>query len=92
VKAAYHLAHPVGPVDCVDLKRSEISFSAVAPDEARSIRRLVLDAARVPEDRTIFRIKEYAKAIIVRSDLVQRLHDAGVGGFELLDLDAPIMI
>ncbi len=50
------------------------------------------DGRSCPPDATLFRIKEQPQTLIVRSDLVERLRKAGVGGFELLELDTPVMI
>jgi hypothetical protein len=92
VKARYFMVHPTGPEDCVDLQRSEITWSAMEPETAHTITRLVLDPKRVPSSRSIFRIKEFPRAIIVRSDLVKRLEEAGATGYRLLELDSEILI
>lgn len=88
----YCVAHLLGTADCVDLKKSEYEWSAMEPTEVHTFDRLVLDPKRIPEDQTLFRIKEQPRSKIIRSDLVERLEDAGVGGLELWKLDAPIAL
>ncbi len=90
VPQPYFLAHLLGTADCVDLERSQYVRSSFRPDLIQIMKRLVLDPARIPQEATIFRIKEQPETMIVRSDLVERLREAGVGGFELWELDTPI--
>jgi hypothetical protein len=92
LKASYCLAHLLGTVDCVDLKKSDYERSAMDPESILAFRRLVLDKKRIPKEPTLFRIKEYPRIMIIRSDLVERLEDAGVTGFELVELDTPVFL
>jgi len=92
VQAPYTLAHLIGTVDCIDLARSDFDWSAGSPGEILILRRLLLDTARIPEHASLFRLKEQPQTIIIRSDLVEKLHAAGVTGFSLLEQDTPIML
>lgn len=88
----YCVVHLLGTADCVDLKKSEYEWSSMEPTEVHTFTRLALDPKRIPKDETLFRIKEQPRSKIIRSDLVERLEDAGVTGFELWKLDAPILL
>lgn len=92
VERPYFLVNVLGTVDCLDLNRSEYERSAFKPEEVHTFERIVLDPARIPPDQTLFRLKECPSVKIIRSDLVARLREAGVTGFDLLELDAPVMI
>lgn len=92
IKAPYFLFHPIGTIDCVDLKKSEYERSEMDPDEFLSMRRLVLHIDRIPKNRTLFRLKESPRTYIVRDDLLDRLADAEVNGPKVLDLDTPVFI
>lgn len=92
VQRSYFLVNVLGTVDCLDLNRSEYERSAFKPEEVHTFERIVLDPARIPPDQTLFRLKERPTVKIIRSDLIARLREAGVTGFDLLELDAPIMI
>ncbi|MCY1021677.1 imm11 family protein [Pyxidicoccus sp. MSG2] len=92
VDAPCFIANVVGRVDCVDLAQSEYDRSSFEPDEFLAVRRLVLDVSRIPETASLFRIKEQPGTFIIRSDLVDRLADAGVKGFSLLELGAPVFL
>jgi hypothetical protein len=88
----YCVAHLLGTADCVDLERSKYEWDSMDPEEVHTFEKLVLDPRRIPEEETLFRIKEQPSSLIIRSDLVERLEDAGVSGFELWKLNAPIML
>ncbi|HYO52713.1 imm11 family protein, partial [Archangium sp.] len=92
VQASYALAHIIGTVDCIDLARSDFDRSAAWPEEIFILRRLVLDMARIPKHAILFRLKEKSRTLIIRSDLVEKFHAAGVTGFSLLGLDTPILL
>lgn len=92
VEASYFIANVLGRIDCVDLAQSEYDRSSFEPDEFLAVRRLVLDASRLPEAVSLFRIKEQPRTFIIRSDLVDRLVDAGARGFSLLELGAPVFL
>lgn len=92
VKAPYCLVHPVGTVDCVDLQRSKFRPEPGEPGMVQTFYSLVLDERRIPGDLKLFRIKPMPQAIIIRSDLVEKLEAMGAGGHKLWDLGAPIML
>ena len=92
VDVPYAIAHVLGTVDCVDLERSEYDRSSFSPEQFLVIRRLVLREDKIPEQRSLFRIKEYPRTFIIRVDLLEKLAAAGVTGLGVLDLDSPVML
>ncbi|MFY0523312.1 imm11 family protein [Archangium gephyra] len=92
VDVPYAIAHVLGTVDCVDLERSEYDRSSFSPEQFLVIRRLVLREDKIPEQRSLFRIKEYPRAFIIRVDLLEKLAAAGITGLGMLDLDSPVML
>lgn len=92
LKDPYFLVHPVGTVSCVDLDRSQYERSKMDPGILLTIERLVLDPARLPPDRSLFRLQESPRTYIIRDDLLDKLADADVNGIEVLDLDTPVFI
>jgi hypothetical protein len=92
VEKPYFLAHLLGTVDCVDLEKSIFVRSSFKPAQVHTFNKLVLDPARIPSDATLFRIKEQPRTKIIRADLVERLRAAGIDGFDLWELNAPIVL
>lgn len=92
ISAKYTWAHLLGNVECVDRAKSEYTPSSVEPTQVHTFERLVLDPKRVPKEPSLFRLKEQPGTKIIRSDLVQRLHDAQVSGFEVWELDSAVFL
>jgi hypothetical protein len=92
LKARYTWAHLLENYECLDRSKSKYTASSMDPASVHTFHKMVLDPKRVPDDRTLFRLKEQPGTKIIRSDLVKRLQAAGVTGFELLKLDSPILL
>jgi hypothetical protein len=92
VPGRYSIANVLGTVDCLDLKKSEYTPSAMDEGLIMAFDRVVLDPKRIPRKPTLFRLKRMSDLLIVRSDLVARLEAAGVTGMSFLDLDAPVFL
>jgi hypothetical protein len=92
VGVPYFFVQPVGVVDCVDLERSEFKRDHAWQDKFLFVNKLVLREQAIPKQLKLFRMKEMPEAIIIRSDLVEKLQAAGATGFELLDTGVPILL
>lgn len=80
VKKPYFIANLLGSVDCVDMRRSEFSRSAIRKDQVRRFYHLVLDEKRIgPEDK-LFRLSESKRTIVAREDLGKEILRAGCQG------------
>lgn len=67
---AHVIVNPLGPVDCLDLERSEIRYSGGA---VVAVRRKVLDPQKLRDVPAIFRVKEDPHAILLSHGLVTQL-------------------
>jgi len=92
VGVPYFFVQVVGVVDCVDLERSEFKRDHAWQDKLLSVYKLVLREQAIPEHLKLFRLKEKPEDLIIRSDLVAKLREAGLTGFGLLDTGAPILL
>jgi len=74
-KAACFFANVIGKQDCADRARSE-GVTSKLDDEFISCDKLVLDPAKIPRDRNIFRTTLYPTHIVVRDDLRAKIEGA----------------
>lgn len=88
VTEPYVIVHPTAPVDALDAEASGADFSLIDPDTIDTVERLVLDGARIPSDRLLFRPKGYYDVILAHRDLAARLDAAGITGIRWIELDA----
>lgn len=78
-RAPYFLVNPLLKVACMDEKASEFLKSPVN-ETVLSVERLRLEEARIPPGAKLFRLGECTEVIVIRSDLVQRIQEAGLTG------------
>ncbi|MER2564706.1 MAG: DUF1629 domain-containing protein [Myxococcaceae bacterium] len=72
----YFFANVLEHVDCLDREASGVK--RMLGDEIARLERVVIDEARVPAERQLFRVARYSKAHVVRRSLAERLTGAGV--------------
>lgn len=58
LSADYFIVNPIGTLDCLDLKKSDIDWSDDTPPELLGINEHVLDRKRLVDAPELFRIKE----------------------------------
>lgn len=88
VPEPFFLVHPIEPVDCIDRDASGAEMDEIVdPDAIESVRQMVLDESRIPPERTVFRLKNYWGAVVVRRDIAQALDQGGFSGVRWLELD-----
>ena len=75
----YCLANPLRKIACLDKERA--TFKATSKGSVAVISVLELEAAKIPNDAKVFRLGEFPKMILFRSDLIARIKDAGLTGF-----------
>ena len=73
----FFIVRPLVLVDALDRERSKPTWSKISPDSIDVVKRLVVDANRVPPDRLLFRLQHYMRVIIVRQQLAQAIDEAG---------------
>jgi len=84
VSETHALANFLRPVDCVDIAASRLDFSNTHPDRVDRIRGLVLDEARIPPERAVFRLAQRTRTLLVRDDLRKRIEAARLTGLILV--------
>lgn len=74
VKQPYFLMNPIGAIDCMDRKQSDFDEDPVDRSQALTLRRLVLDPSKIPEDRSVFRLASKLPLVLVRKDLAYEIY------------------
>ena len=69
----YFILNPLELVDCIDRKKSKFSESDIIPGDIDSFEKLVLSESRVPEGRTLFRMKGFADIAVAAKSLADAL-------------------
>jgi hypothetical protein len=69
----YSILNPLDLVDCIDREKSEFRPSRILPGEIDKFDKLVLDEARIPEDRPLFRMKGFNDIALASRALVDVL-------------------
>jgi hypothetical protein len=83
----YSILHPTNPVDCIDKEQSVFEADLIDPNDIDTIEKLVLDDARIPQDRLFFRLRGFWGITLVRRDLASAISAAGCSGIEWLEVD-----
>jgi hypothetical protein len=78
-RTRYYLVNPLLKVDCMDVEASEV-LRATATGEILHVERLKIHEDKVPPDAKLFRLGECTEVILIRSDLLQRIQEAGLTG------------
>lgn len=87
VQEPYFIANIVGTLECVDRERSKFDTSSIRPDQVFTFFRLALDAAKIPPDTKLFRLKEKSNLVIVREDLADDILRAGCDGMLFQEME-----
>jgi len=88
VKEQYFIIHQLNHPPAVDEARTKGKRSKLAPEKFQFVEKMVLDESKVPEDRMLFRVKQYYSVPFVRADLADKLEPLGLTGFEIREIDA----
>lgn len=81
------IVHPVEPVPCIDLQASAYVRSEIVADKLQDVTRLVLDPARVPADRPLFKAQGLTRAVFVHRELAQAITREGFSGVGWTEID-----
>lgn len=73
----YSIANLVTTQDCIDTKKSELTWNKIDPHYISSIKQLVLNEKKIAKDAMLFRAEHLKTLIFVRADLAQAVTDAG---------------
>ncbi|MFY2562072.1 imm11 family protein [Corallococcus terminator] len=83
----YFIANVLGSIECVNLKKTKCTWSAMDPDQMHRIKKLVLDEPRIGPEANLFRLKEELRVFVAREDLGMSIVDAKCTGMIFQDLD-----
>jgi hypothetical protein len=82
------LVNPIGALDCADPTLTQGTPNPILPGQLMLIRHLVLDEARIPENRNFIRLSVSTETIAVRDDLRSTIEASGMTGVRFLDQGA----
>lgn len=76
----YFIVNPLGLQDALDRERSKPTWSTISTDVIDSVRRLVVDPARVDPAVQMFRLAHYLRPVLVRRALADAIDAEGFSG------------
>ena len=86
VAGGWHLVNPLEPVECLDMAACDPKPNKLLPGKIRSVKKLVLDPARVDASRKLFCCDAFHKPKIVHRSLAAAINDAGLTGNRFVEL------
>lgn len=86
VKEAYFIVHPIEPLDCLVLDACKPTYGKIQKTEIDRVKKLVIDEARIPADRLLFRPKGFARVILTHRRLADKIDAAGLTGIRWVEL------
>ncbi len=81
---SYYIFHPINNVDCLDLDNADPEWDDIDDTVVASVKKLVIDGVKVPEDKKYFRPKNYIARPIVAKALVDAIVNEGFTGVQFL--------
>ena len=84
----YFIAHPIEPVDCLDLNKSGARYSAIDPETIQEVKQLVIDESRLDPERELFRPKGYCRVIFATRELAEAIDKQGFTGTRWVEIAA----
>jgi hypothetical protein len=83
-KGQFYLANLLLKVHCLDREQSEVTFSKVS-GKVLGVRKLKVLNEKIPPEAKLFRLGEYTRLIVIRSDLVRRINDEKLTGLTVCE-------
>ena len=81
---SYWVANLLRKVPCLAKDRSDF-VATEDGSEIVVIETLFLDEEKIPDDASLFRVAEFPEQIVIRSDLVKAVEDAGLTGLCVME-------
>ena len=85
-KGQFYLANLLLKVHCLDRENS--AFSTYDDNEVLGVKRLKVLKEKIPPEAKLFRLGEYTRIVVIRSDLVQRINDEKLTGLTVCEQGA----
>lgn len=86
-KERYFLVNHVDNPDAFDQVNSVYTKNAIDTTQIDTVKKLVVDFAKIRPTAQLFRLKYYKTMILVRQDLADKLTASGMTGFSFMTLD-----
>jgi hypothetical protein len=83
----YFLIHPIDPVDCIDLDKSEVEWGIIDEESIDEVNHLVIDETRIDPEREMFRLKHFCDIVLVRWELAEAIDAQGFTGIRWIDIN-----
>jgi len=83
----YFLVHPIHSQDCLNLQASGPRYNKISPTQISQVQNLVIDESKITPGVTLFRIKNFGKALLVHRELAAEISKAGFVGAFFIELD-----
>ncbi|WP_095956610.1 imm11 family protein [Corallococcus macrosporus] len=80
VRDPYAIANPLMRVECLDLERSKCRRRTGGQNQIVEVKLLHVREDAIPEQAQLFRLAELPKLMVIRSDLLAALQEAGITG------------
>lgn len=85
IKSQYFIINPTSNVDCLDISASGAVMSRIKTTKVQFIKKLVLREDVVDPSRQIFRITNFDRITLVRTDLAEAIDQAGFTGIRWVE-------
>lgn len=85
VVGSYFIVNPPYVINCIDLGASQVEWNDIDSELIDSCKQLVVNNELIPNKESIFRPKNLPIINLIRSDLAEKLTDAGFSGFIFRD-------
>ena len=82
----YFIVHPIDPVDCLDIKKSQPEWSAIDKTLIESVEKLVINE-EVVKNRALFKPKSFYQVILTARRLSTAIDKEGFVGTNWIELD-----
>ena len=80
VEAPYFIVHPIDPPDCIDVAKSDVTWSAFDSTSIEYAEHVEIDEARVPPCRLVFSPKSFPGMFLLQRELALAIEKAGFTG------------
>ncbi|HLU46458.1 MAG TPA: DUF1629 domain-containing protein [Planctomycetota bacterium] len=86
VREKYFIAHPVDPVDALDVDASDVEWSLIDDSLIDDVGTLVLDEEQLDPKRQLFRLKSFSRLILVHRAVAEAIDKEGLTGVRWVEL------
>jgi hypothetical protein len=85
--ASYTIVHLIEPVDCIDNAKSVLRWDSIDTDAIARVKKLVIDEAKIPVGRLLFRPKHLSQVTLVHRELAEAISREGCTGVRWIEIN-----